>query len=80
MIPEDGTYRVGVDVQPGTYKTDGPAGDFGICTWWRLNSLSGSNDAITNIGNEMGSAFITIDPGDVAFKTQACLPWRKVSG
>ena len=52
-----------------------------ICTWKRLNSLSGSDDmsSVIAIGNEPGQAFVTIEPSDVAFYTQYCQPWQKVS-
>ena len=44
-ISGDGTYRVGVSIEPGTYSS--PGSD--LCYWARLSGLSGElNDIITN--------------------------------
>src|SRR5687768_278773 len=57
----DGTYLVGTDVQPGTYKSS-PTGDNGypFCTWHRLSDLSGSLESSIAIENSPGPTFVTI--------------------
>jgi hypothetical protein len=65
----DGTFRVGVDIQPGTYRSEGGA----ACYWERLRGLSGSIDDM--IANGVAGSPVQILPSDVAFKTQACGSW-----
>jgi hypothetical protein len=75
-ISHDGTYIVGTDVAPGTYKTAGPSNGMAFCTWKRLSDLHGNDMSSTiAIGNEPGQGFVTIEPSDVAFYTQFCQPW-----
>lgn len=71
-IPGNGTFLVGEDIAPGTYRTDG-SGNF--CYWARLSGLSGEfQDIITN-GVPEGSAYVTISASDVAFETSSCGQW-----
>jgi hypothetical protein len=77
-ISSDGTFVVGTDIAPGTYKTAGPSSE-PFCIWHRLKDLSGSDDSTIDIGNEPGQAFVTIQPTDAAFKTEWCMPWQKVN-
>lgn len=72
-IPGSGTYLVGDDIQPGTYRMtlDGSSS----CYWARLAGLSGElGDIITN-DNVSGQAFVTIAETDVAFETSRCGEW-----
>lgn len=78
-IPGDGTYVVGKDIEPGTYRTEGPQG--GIitdCYWARLSGTSGEPDDI--IANEVtkGRTTVTIEGGDKAFSTNGCKTWKQV--
>ncbi|EHB47784.1 hypothetical protein MycrhDRAFT_5910 [Mycolicibacterium rhodesiae JS60] len=68
----DGTYRVGVDIVPGTYATAGPV-EGGACYWKRV----GGPDGQTNLDNGLTkkSQIQQIDPGDATFKTDGCQPW-----
>ncbi|MBK3564536.1 hypothetical protein [Streptomyces sp. MBT62] len=77
-IPGDGTYVVGKDIKPGTYRTDGPQGGLVTnCYWARLSSTSGElRDIIAN-GNTMGQTTVTIAPTDKAFTTTGCNRWTK---
>ena len=77
-IPGDGTYVVGKDIEPGTYRTDGPQGGLVTnCYWARLSSTSGDlRDIIAN-GNTMGRTTVTIAPTDKAFTTTGCNRWTK---
>ncbi|MGW3179936.1 hypothetical protein ACWDD9_11795 [Kitasatospora sp. NPDC001119] len=77
-IAGSGTYLVGADVQPGTYKTAGPSGSIGICYWERSNGSSGDVGSI--IANEAltGQGVVTIKKSDAVFKSQGCQMWTKV--
>jgi hypothetical protein len=74
----EGTYRVGVDIAPGTYRTAGPAAGRGLCYWARLSDLSGSFDAILANDNLEGPGSVTISSSDVGFKTSGCQTWQQV--
>lgn len=71
-IPGSGTFIVGEDIQPGTYRTEGGTG---LCYWARLSGLSGEfHDIITN-GLPEGPGYVTIAASDVAFETSSCGQW-----
>jgi hypothetical protein len=72
----DGTYRVGTDIVPGTYRTAGPSpqGE-SDCYWARLNSLNPNHIIKNNITT--GPQVVTIQPSDTAFLTRSCEPWQK---
>jgi hypothetical protein len=72
----DGTYRVGIDIVPGTYRSGGPSpqGE-SDCYWARLKSLNASDIIKNNIS--AGPQVVTIEPSDTAFATRSCLPWQK---
>ena len=67
----DGTWRVGVDIAPGTYLTAGTDG----CYWQRSSGLSGKLDEILANDNPQGQAVVTILPSDVGFTSQQCGTW-----
>ncbi|HSK22605.1 MAG TPA: hypothetical protein VK906_05500 [Egicoccus sp.] len=68
----DGTYTVGEDLAPGTYRSEGSS----MCYWARLAGFSGElGDIITN-GN--ASTILTIAEGDVGFETSGCGDWVAV--
>jgi hypothetical protein len=79
-IAGDGTYIVGGDVQPGTYKSAGP-GDrpVGMCYWARHKDTTGDTDSIiaNNIGK--GPQVVTIKKTDGAFETRGCATWARAS-
>lgn len=79
-IPGSGTYRVGVDVQPGTYSsTPTTGGSFALCQWERLKDLSGTPSAAIAVGNTAaGPIYVTIQPSDVAFNSLGCETWQKI--
>jgi hypothetical protein len=68
-ITADGTYRVGIDILPGTYSGYG-AGD--SCYWETLSGLSGSFNEI--IENYFGPArtIVTIPSSAKGFKVNGC--------
>jgi hypothetical protein len=72
----DGTYQVGIDIAPGTYRSAGKVeGPMPFCSWKRLRSLD-TNDII-DINNSAGPQVVVIRPTDAAFWTQGCQPWTK---
>jgi hypothetical protein len=70
----DGTYQVGTDIQPGTYRTrEGSTG----CYYERLSGFSGElNDIIAN-NNTDAPAVVTIQPTDAGFTASSCGTWSK---
>lgn len=74
-----GTWLVGDDVEPGTYRTPGanPDEPSGMCYWSRLSGLSGELDDVITNGLPDGPAVVTIAPGDAAFQTRGCQPWER---
>lgn len=71
-IESDGTFAVGGDIAPGTYRTPGKYG----CYWARLRSFD-TNDIIDNNVSD-GPQVVQILPGDKAFLTRNCGSWQKV--
>lgn len=71
---DDGTYVVGTDVKPGTYKAT-PSGE---CYWARLRSTADESDIIAN-HLAPGPTTVTISSSDGAFLAQRCGHWTKVS-
>ena len=70
----DGTYQVGTDIQPGTYRTrEGSSG----CYYERLSGFSGEFDDILANGNADAPAIIAIKPTDAGFTSQDCGTWTK---
>ncbi|MGV9888161.1 hypothetical protein [Streptomyces sp. NPDC003395] len=75
----DGEYRVGVDIQAGTYRTDGPADStLPNCYWERDKDAKGEFSSIIANDNPSGSAVVAILPTDKLFKTHGCKEWVKV--
>ena len=75
-IETDGTYRVGIDIVPGTYRSAGasPQGE-SDCYWARLNSLNPTHIITNGLGT--GPQVVTVQPNDTAFLTHSCLTWQK---
>lgn len=69
----DGVYRVGKDIEPGTYRSRSGSG----CYWARLKSFTGSLNAILANENESGPALVTIKQTDRGFETQGCGNWTR---
>lgn len=77
-IPGDGTFRVGVDIAPGTYKSSGGTSLGGSCYWFRHATVDGSNDVIDS-NSSTGPQYVQIAPTDGTFETSFCQPWVPVS-
>lgn len=72
----DGTFVVGVDIQPGTYTTTGPFDKYMGCYWERLRGYSGSiKDVIANDYTHSKKVIVEIKSSDKAFKTEDCGTW-----
>ncbi len=61
----DGMYEVGKEIEPGTYKTDGPGDDslMKLCTWTKYRDATGSADAISSFNSVTGRSTVAIKPG-----------------
>ena len=67
-----GTYRVGVDIPAGTYRTRIPSQG---CYWARLSGFSGQqSDIIANNLTDWQDV-VTILPSDAGFQTDSCELW-----
>jgi hypothetical protein len=67
----DGTYRVGKDIKPGTYRT----GSHSTCYWARLRSFTGSLSSIIANDNASWPSVVTILRTDKGFETRGCGNW-----
>lgn len=70
----DGTYIVGTDIQPGTYKADASP----RCYWERLRNLDGGVGSIIDNDNTTGPVVLAVQPSDKAVRVSGCAPFRKV--
>jgi hypothetical protein len=71
----EGTYLVGEDIKPGTYRTSGPTDD--NCYWARRSGTSGSFSELITNGNPAGPTTVTIKSSDAAFETSGCGDWTR---
>lgn len=72
----DGMYRVGIDIEPGTYRSGGSSGETTDCYWARLRSLNAAD--LIDAGTGASPQLVLIEAGDRAFHTHGCQPWQKV--
>jgi hypothetical protein len=73
----DGTWRVGADIEAGTYRANAKMG----CYWERMRGFSGDTlkDIISNgVSASDGPVTVTIKKTDLGFKSQLCGTWTKV--
>jgi putative ABC transport system ATP-binding protein len=75
VMPNDGVYVVGVDIQPGIYHTAG-AGPGGQC-YYALLSSTNTKDVIDN-NSVTGQATITVGARVKAVQVSSCKAWQKV--
>ncbi len=70
----DGTFQVGKDIQPGTYRTrTGSPG----CYWARLKGFGGTVDDIIANDNTDAPAIVTVAASDKGFQSQNCGTWTQ---
>ncbi|MER6122735.1 hypothetical protein ABT173_08580 [Streptomyces sp. NPDC001795] len=72
----DGSYVVGKDVQPGTYRTTGNTD--GMCYWERAKDASGDTDSLIANDNVTGTSYVTVKATDKLFKSSGCKDWEAV--
>ena len=70
----EGTWTVGVDVEPGTYRTKDPV--TGSCYWAIFRSGTNKDDIVQNDIVKGGSPTVTISAGQ-DFETSRCGSWVK---
>lgn len=70
VIDADGSYVVGTDIAPGTYRSDGPV-EGKACYFKRLRGDEVVDSALTK-----QPQVIQIEPTDTVFKTDRCQPWQ----
>lgn len=68
-----GTYLVGRDIGPGTYRGEAGTGVLDSCYWERLNDVAGELGSIIANDNAMGSYFVQVLGSDFALKTGCSL-------
>ena len=71
----DGTFIVGTDVEPGTYR----GSSTGRCYWARLRNFTGRGDILANdYVSAPGAVIVTIDASDAGFKSSDCGRWERI--
>lgn len=77
----DGTWLVGTDIEPGTYRTLVPEGELiTMCYWARLSDVTGEGIITNDIGSEPGQQMVVeILDTDVAFESSGCGTWEKIA-
>lgn len=68
-----GDYRVGTDVDAGTYEASVTTG----CVWQRLSGFGSEDSDI--IASDTDNPSVTIDASDVGFRTWGCGTWTKTA-
>lgn len=69
----DGTYIVGVDIAPGTWRAQPTSS----CYWARLAGFSGDLADVLANDNTSGSTIVTIAPTDKGFASTRCGTWTR---
>ncbi len=70
----NGTFRVGVDIAPGTYRnSDSSQG----CYWARLSGFGGTLDEIIANNFTYARQVVTISPSDAGFSSERCGQWSQ---
>ena len=74
---EPGTYLVGRDISPGTYRGEAGTGVLDSCYWSRLSGLSGEFTDLLANDNAVGSYFVSVQDSDHALTTACELELEK---
>ncbi|UGT43145.1 hypothetical protein LTV02_07075 [Nocardia yamanashiensis] len=73
VMDHDATFKVGVDIKPGTYTTTTAAS---VCVWARLSAITEDASAILQTGGAVnGKVTVEVKATDVAFYTAGCGTW-----
>jgi len=70
-----GTYLVGYNIQPGTYKGQAGSDITTSCYWERLQNVAGGFDSILANDNATGQFYVQVLPTDFALKVGCELEW-----
>jgi hypothetical protein len=70
----NGMYIVGVDIEPGTYKSSGNQG----CYYAKLSDFTGSLSSILANNNTDTPAIVTISASDKGFQSKNCGTWTRI--
>lgn len=74
----DGTYIVGSDIKPGTYKSAGPAaGGIDECYYERDRNTDDPLQKIIDNGNSKGQTVVVVKSGDYSVTFTGCQPFVK---
>lgn len=71
---DDGTFQVGKDIQPGTYRTRAASSG---CYYARLKGFGGTVDDIIANNNTDAPAVVTIAASDKGFESRDCGTWTQ---
>lgn len=74
-IPGNGSYLVGSDFRPGTYRS---SGNTSSCYWERARSADGTGGSIIANGISTGQLVVTVATGDSVFRTTRCAAWKRI--
>ena len=76
VVPQfnDGTFEVGKDIKPGTYRTRDASSN---CYFARLKGFGGTTDDIIANTNTDNPAIVTIDASDKGFQSSNCGTWTQ---
>ena len=77
----NGSYEVGRDIQPGTYRSLGPSDSaLPLCSFARLRTAGASISDIDEVIDlqviQEGQAIVNIAPTGGGFFSQGCQPWE----
>lgn len=71
---DDGDYAVGVDINPGTYRTAKGMSD----CYWERTTKGGATIANDFVTYAPAGVTVTIRPSDGGFSSEGCGPWKRV--
>ena len=79
---EDGTYLVGIEIEPGQYRANAPKRNAFGCSWQRLRDTKGApfprgDSWIASETLLEGQVYVSIKPTDYAFRSDQCGVWVK---
>jgi hypothetical protein len=88
-IPGNGVFRVGVDIAPGLYHTDGSASAWGVwinnvptqdsmCAWFTYSTPDAAKDQVVQTNTSVGPMYANIPVTVKAFESQNCQAWTRV--
>ncbi|MGK5555231.1 DUF4190 domain-containing protein [Actinomadura kijaniata] len=72
----DGTYRVGSEIKPGTYRTDGE-GDLSVCYVARKNNANEEIGSINDNQIVQGQGYVTVEPSDRYVQFSGGCTWKR---